>query len=82
VSVNLIPILAWAFLFMYHLGKFSSILIFYQINDKDEKKIILGSAMLGFGVLSIAGSLLFKESLRFLIDNDISKAEILALQIS
>lgn len=38
--------------------------------------------MLGFGVLSIGGSLLFKESLRFLIDNDISKAEILALQIS
>jgi len=74
VNVKLIPTLAWAFLISYHGSKFGSLLIFSQFNSCEDLKLIMALIILLFGVLEIGGGILLKESLRYLIDNDIQQA--------
>ncbi len=60
VDVKAIPILTWTYIFSYHLAKLASIIIFSQINDNPNKRIIMSSIIMAFGVASVGGSFFFK----------------------
>lgn len=74
--------MAWCALFSCHVGKFVSVVLFAQFNDSSSEEIILSSLIILFGVVQVGLSYFYKESLRYLIDNDIEQAEQLALEIS
>ena len=82
IDPQYIPLMAWCALFSCHAGKFVSVVVFAQFNDGSSEEIILSSLIILFGVVQVGLSYFYKESLRYLIDNDIEQAEQLALEIS